>query len=73
MCLRRAGSQEEDGYINANYITVSALPAWELLVSHISWCCRAGGVGAVLSLCCAVQPPCSLRPTDNRCIVCKGC
>lgn len=28
VCLRRAGNQEEDSYINANYITVSALPAW---------------------------------------------
>lgn len=26
VCLRRAGSQEEDSYINANYITVSVPP-----------------------------------------------
>ncbi|NXY11628.1 PTN7 phosphatase, partial [Pteruthius melanotis] len=26
VCLRRAGSQEEESYINANYITVSVLP-----------------------------------------------
>lgn len=26
VCLRRAGNQEEDSYINANYITVSARP-----------------------------------------------
>lgn len=33
VCLRRAGSQEEGSYINANYITVSAVPAWRAAAS----------------------------------------
>lgn len=35
VCLRRAGNQEESSYINANYITVSILPAWTAVVPQV--------------------------------------